>query len=108
MRSRSTALREADKWRASCKSTGLPKWPEMSLEGCPKSSRVWVRLCAGITGPASTIRGHDAAMLSMGSGLEGTSDLEPDRADLDGEHPVALVQGGDAMLKCLFGLPGGA
>jgi hypothetical protein len=35
--------------------------------------------------------------------LESTPDLKPDRADLDGEYPVALVQDGDAILKCLFG-----
>ena len=43
-----------------------------------------------------------------GSVLESTPDLEPDRADLDGEHPIALVQDVDQMLKCLFGLPGRA
>jgi hypothetical protein len=49
-----------------------------------------------------------AMLVQRAVGLEGTPDLEPDSADLDGEHPVALVQDGDAMLKCLFGLPGGA
>ena len=43
-----------------------------------------------------------------GSRLERTPDLEPDRADLDGEHPVALVHDDDATVKCFFGLPGGA
>jgi hypothetical protein len=40
--------------------------------------------------------------------LESTPDLESDRADLDGEHPVAPVQDADAVLKCLFGFSGGA
>ena len=77
------------------------------VSGVPER-QVWVRLFAGITRPASAIRGHDAQCCPTGSGLEGTPDLEPDRADLDREHPVALVQVGDAMLNCLFGLPGGA
>ena len=36
-------------------------------------------------------------MLSKGSELKGTPDLEPDRADLDGEDPVAVVQAGDGF-----------
>ena len=48
------------------------------------------------------------ACCPTGNGLEGTPDLEPDRADLDGEHPVTLVQVGHAIRKCLFGFPIGA
>ena len=38
-------------------------------------------------------------MLSKGSGLEGTPDLEPDRADLDVEHPVALLDTAAATIN---------
>jgi hypothetical protein len=44
----------------------------------------------------------------VGNGLEATQDLEPHGADLNGEHPIARIQNGDATLECLFALLSGA
>ena len=47
-------------------------------------------------------------MLSNVQWLERTFDLEPDRTDLDGEDPKALVQEADAMFNLLFDRQRGA
>ena len=52
--------------------------------------------------------GEISSRCSPGRALEGTADLEPDRADLDREHAVARVQRRDASLERGFGFSSGA